>query len=150
MMKTKNNLGFLIFVLFLAGIASCKNNGAPAVAPPDFQIMDADSPIEGYFDRAVYEKGYISADGWAVDKENSAQAAKVMIYLDNQLLGEATSGKSRADVAAVKNNPNWTNSGWLFKKRASLSKGSHEIYALVLDKQGTAFRLPADKAIIVK
>jgi hypothetical protein len=155
--KTKNSFWLVFIVCFLAGLVSCNNHekeketSAPSVAPvPTFQAIGPKSPIEGYFDRALYSNGNFIADGWSVDKVNNTQAAKVTLYIDDKLLGEATLGKQRADVAATYKNPNWTSCGWVFTKKVSLNQGSHRVYALAEDKQGTAFKLLPDQTITAK
>jgi hypothetical protein len=154
-MKIKDS-HWLVVVLLLVSVVllSCSKGSEPPPAPAGSTTSTApagpNTPPEGFLDLATYEKGHFRAGGWAADKEDNAPVKKVMVYVDNKILGEAELGIQRGDVATEKKNPNWKNSGWEINKQIPLDKGSHQVYAVAVDKQGAEVKLPNEKNITVK
>lgn len=75
--------------------------------------------------------------GWSADYQDNGPAKSVIISIDGTVVGSATLGGSRPDVAAAYSQPAWTNSGWSFAYPASsLSSGSHNVTATATDSLG--------------
>jgi hypothetical protein len=100
-----------------------------------------DSPTEG---TTVMNGTQVVVGGWAVDTAGPGTGIEaVRIYLDNRmdaggtLLGEATYGKSRPDVATTLGNSAFANSGfdYLWTPRG-LSAGSHRLYVHARSRSG--------------
>jgi hypothetical protein len=78
----------------------------------------------------------IDIGGWAADAAGSGTGVdQVQVYADGQmnsggtLLGSATYGKARTDVAAAKGKPEWTNAGFdLTWTVNGLTPGNHTLY----------------------
>ncbi|HEY1808441.1 MAG TPA: hypothetical protein VGG42_07745 [Acidobacteriaceae bacterium] len=74
--------------------------------------------------------------GWAADWHQGSPVSQVSILIDGTVVGNATLGGSRPDVAATYNNSAFTNSGWTFTYAASgLSGGTHTVTAVASDNQ---------------
>jgi hypothetical protein len=77
--------------------------------------------------------------GWAADKEDGAPIGHVAILIDNNVIGNATLGGSRSDVAAYFNNSSYANSGYqMTYSIGSLAVGSHSVTAVAYDKTGAS------------
>ena len=92
----------------------------------------------------VAQGGTLSIVGWAADKEDGAPVAKVQVFVDNVLVGNAALGDARPDVANAFNNPAYTNSGWHLNYVVpnTLAAGSHSVSAIAFDSAGASTLLP--------
>jgi hypothetical protein len=96
-------------------------------------IIYIDSPTPN---QSVTNGDTLKIQGWAADTAGPGTGiAEVHIYLDGQagqsgtLVGAATYGVARADVAAANGRTDWANSGYEYSWRISgLTSGSHTIY----------------------
>lgn len=140
-MKIRGSNWFVVFLLISVVFIACSKG--PETPPPPQSGLN--TPPEGFLDLVTYEKGKIRVGGWAADKEDNAPVKKVMVYVDNKLLGEAELGIQRGDVAAGKQNPNWKNSGWEINKQITLDKGGHTVHAVAEDKGGAQGKLANEK-----
>jgi RHS repeat-associated protein len=119
-----------------------------------YNVGQSTSPVSGgsppsdYIDFAknngnggssIPQGGIIFAGGWAIDNEDGAPVAKVEVLLDGNVIGLATLGRSRPDVAAAYNRPDFTNSGWDFTGSIGfVAPGTHMITALAYDSSGNS------------
>jgi hypothetical protein len=68
--------------------------------------------------------------------------SKVQILIDGNVVGNATLGFSRADVASARSNPAYLHAGWTFTYPASgLSLGSHTVSAVAYNSVGLSATL---------
>lgn len=103
------------------------------VSPPTTTRIEIDTPAEG---ASVTNGVQILIGGWAADPTGPGTGVDlVRIYLDGpmdaggRLLGSATTGVSRPDVAAATGNPALATSGFNYLWTPSgLSGGTHTIY----------------------
>ena len=103
-------------------------------------------PPTGYIDHAwnafsqqpsLPQGGLLQASGWAVDQEDGAPVAQVILLVDGKPAGEATLGGVRLDVANAFNRPDWTNSGWILTVPTSnLALGQHVASLKISDSSG--------------
>ena len=100
-------------------------------------------------DAAEFKAGTLSVDGWAADQEDGVPVPRVMVYVDNKLVGKATLGIERPDVATHFKNSNWTRAGWQMRAALPLSKGKHTLFAVAYDKM-EAFSKSVDKEFAVE
>jgi hypothetical protein len=101
----------------------------------NFKTSEVNTLPEGYMDSIEYKEGILFASGWSADKEDGAPLEKILIYVDNKLLGKVTKkGIQRPDVANYSKNPNWLLSGWELRMEISLAKGTHRAFAVSFDK----------------
>jgi RHS repeat-associated protein len=99
---------------------------------------------------SVPQGGTILATGWAADNEDGAPVAKVEVLLDGNVLGLATLGGSRPDVASAYNRPDFINSWWGFTGSIGMvTPGTHIIAAVAYDWSGNSTLSPAYKTITV-
>jgi len=94
----------------------------------------------------------ITVQGWAAepDANPGAPLSRVEIEIDGQLLGVATLGISRPDVATAYNRPDYANSGWSFiGPVTNVDPGEHSIGVRVYTKSGGSFLLPLLRQIVV-
>lgn len=121
-MKTRSIISLSIFLFLVSSVL--------------FVYAGANTHPTGFLDSVKYQNGRFSASGWAADKEDNAPVKKVMVYMDGKFIGDARLGSVRSDVAEALKNPNWKKSGWDISKPIPLKKGTHEVSAAVIDKQG--------------
>jgi RHS repeat-associated protein len=117
------------------------------------------SPPSDYIDVAknngnggssIPQGGIMFAGGWAIDNEDGAPVAKVEVLLDGNVIGLATLGGSRPDVAAAYNRPDFTNSGWNFTGSIGyVAPGTHMINAMAYDSSGNSVLTASSVAITV-
>jgi hypothetical protein len=75
------------------------------------------------------------ARGWAADPEDGAPVSKVQVLIDGTVIGNATLGGARPDVAVA--DPRYLNSGWSFTSQVgSLSIGQHTLTVIAFDSTG--------------
>ncbi len=98
----------------------------------------------------VSQNDSLLVTGWAADAHEGAPVSQVAILIDGTVVGNATLGGSRPDVANYYNNSAYTNSGWSLTYAASgLSAGSHTVTAKAYDNQGLSVQLAGSKTITV-
>lgn len=137
-------LTILLFVLTL----SCSKNGT--IYEKNFQNPEVNKLPFGHLDLADYKDGIFYSSGWAADTEDGVPVQKVMVYIDNKLLGKASMGFERSDVAKHFNDPKWLKSGWQIKAKISLSKGQHTASAYAYDSMEAPTKLPEEKAFVIQ
>jgi hypothetical protein len=116
----------------------------------NFETSGINNSPEGALDFSEYKDGVITAKGWSADKEDGAPIEKVMIYVDNKVLGKVTKkGIEREDVVKFYNKPAWIRSGWEIEAIVPLTKGKHMIFAVSYDK-AEAFSKTAEKEFTIK
>ena len=118
--------------------------GASALigSPKTFTVTANQSPI-GSVDftgnpvnrtSTVAQFATLAASGWAADPDDGAPVTQVQARIDGVIVGTATLGYTRSDVATAFNNPAYTNSGWLFNYNVgSLAPGTHTVVFLAYD-----------------
>ena len=116
-------------------------------------------PPQGYVDGSVNladgatsvpQSGTLLVSGWAADPQDGAPVQQVQISVDGKVVGTATLGLSRPDVATVTGHTTWQNSGWSFSMSAStLAVGSHSVSAKASDLAGLQTDLPGSKTFTV-
>jgi N-acetylmuramoyl-L-alanine amidase len=130
-----------IFALFLLVILSCSVN---VKADATFSMLiKLEKPGS-----LIISKDYVDIQGYAVSKY---PLAKVNIYLDGKILGQATVGIERKDVAKLY--PKYLsslNSGFTYKLNVkNCSDGLHEVRLEAVDKKGvkvvTTFKVQVQK-----
>jgi hypothetical protein len=81
--------------------------------------------------------------GWAADQEDGAPVGRVSVLIDGVVVGNATLGLQRNDVAIGFGRPDWENSGWTFSYSVrSLALGTHHVAAVAYDSAGLSANLP--------
>src|SRR5205823_1651138 len=99
---------------------------------------------------SIPQNGTLRASGWAADKEDGSPVARVDVLIDGNVVGHATLGGSRPDVATAFNDPRYTNCGWSFSASIGmLSAGAHTVTAVAVDSQGLSTVLRGSKSITV-
>src|SRR5437764_14589339 len=79
---------------------------------------------------------------WTLSLHDALPIAKVQVFLDGTLIGNATLGLSRQDVASYFNRSDWGNSGWSLNYNVgNLAAGSHTITAVAYDSRGATAQL---------
>ena len=132
------------------GTATPTPTPTPTVAPtatPTPTPTPAPTPLPypndptGWFDGPAANatvSGTVTLWGWAVDRNATGSTSgvdRVVLYRDGPpgvgvLIGTATYGLARTDVASYFGNARWTNSGWQYDWAVgSLSAGAHTLYA---------------------
>jgi SAM-dependent methyltransferase len=86
---------------------------------PSLNNLKMGNALKGNID-SVHFTDDIHIAGWAFDKNSSAPVKEVCIYLNNELLGHATVGLQRPDVADHFQRADYLNSGWEFRADASI------------------------------
>ena len=88
---------------------------------------------------SVPQGGTLLVAGWAADQQDGAPISKVQVLIDDAVVGEATLGDARPDVAAALNNPAFTNSGWHFSYPVpgNLLPGTHTVRAVARNSIGS-------------
>jgi hypothetical protein len=115
------------------------------VVKPTVPVGSLDSAVDlttgsSTFSQSSGDTLYVG--GWAADYTDNGPAKSVQIFIDGSLLGTASLGYSRPDVAAYYNNNNWTNSGYeYFTSVSALGQGTHSITAVAKDSQGNTTTL---------
>ncbi len=124
------------WLIVMAAVVAVGMLPVPASAQPAATtvVTSVDAPSPG----ATLENGVqIFIGGWAVDRSATSGTGidEVRVYLDGPmnaggtLLGNATLGFSRPDVAQALGNPAYANAGFNFDwTPTQLSGGSHTIY----------------------
>jgi hypothetical protein len=133
----KKNLTFVMVILVLTiTLISCSKK--------------YDTPSSGFLDSIKYEGGLLSAWGWAADKDEGAPVGKVMVFVDDKMVGEAKLGLDRPGVAEEMKNPNWVKSGWTLSAPMTFEKGKHKVHAISVNKRGEQLRLHHELEFEVK
>lgn len=134
-------LGILIAAAAMLAIALPAGPALGQAVGSATTTITIDSPTEG---STVSNGIQVVVGGWAVDTAGSgAGIDSVRVYLDNRmdaggrLLGEATYGKSRPDVATSLGNSAYANGGfdYLWTPRG-LSAGQHTLYVYARSLSG--------------
>jgi hypothetical protein len=83
--------------------------------------------------------GTLYVRGWAVDTASGAPVQSVTVSVDGKIIGGATLGVVRTDVAAYFGRSDYTNSGWTFVMGVGgLSTSAHTVTATAVGPSGTA------------
>lgn len=127
----------VILVLSFVFVVACSKNSPTPVYDPSV----VNSCPTGYVDSTSYNGSEVSASGWAADKEDGVSIEKIVVYLDNQIIGNVTSRLERKDVSDVYKNPAWLASGWEFKTTLKVSTGKHILSVVIHDKMGAVTKL---------
>lgn len=135
-MKTKRLFWGTVILIVTIALISCSKKPT--------------TPSSGFLDAVTYENGQLSAVGWAGDKEDGAPVEKVMVFVDDKMIGEARLGIDRQGVADEMKNPNWVKSGWTLSVPMSLDKGIHKVHAVSVNKRGEQLRLHHEMEFEVK
>lgn len=102
-------------------------------------MISIDSPTQG---QTVPMGQQIGIGGWAVDVAAPGGVDAVEVYLDGKkdeggtLIGKATYGSARSDVAANLKNPAFTNVGFELDWNVNTSAGDHTAYVYVHSPNG--------------
>jgi hypothetical protein len=120
----------ILAALLVATVAVAPASAQTTPGTPEIKI---DSPRS---DALIIPGAEMVIGGWAVDPAGPGTGIdEVRVYLDGEmdrggrLIGMATYGKPRPDVAAVRGNPAWANSGFDYVWRPiGLRPGQHRIY----------------------
>jgi Bacterial Ig domain len=90
----------------------------------------------------VPQNSMLTVVGWAADQVDGAPVAKVAISIDNNVVGNATLGYPRPDVARAYNDSRYTNSGWQFSYNiGSLVPGTHTVTSTAYNQAGATTTL---------
>jgi Big-like domain-containing protein len=110
---------------------------AAALAHPADPLLQIDEPMVGSL-----AAGTVLVSGWAVDRnsKNDPDIERVSVFLDgigeDKMLGEATLGVSRPDVAELLDEPKFLASGWTFSWTAGTLEGNHTLFVIARGKAG--------------
>jgi hypothetical protein len=138
----------LCLTAILILIASCSKD--ETIHEKNFRSPETNKLPFGHLDVAYYKDGIFQASGWAADTEDSAPIQKVMVYIDNKLLGKASMGFERPDVAKHFNTPKWSKSGWQMKAKIPLSKEQHTVSAYAYDSMEVPVKFSEEVAFVVQ
>ena len=124
---------------------SSRQGGTGNTATASLTVPPNTSPI-GYLDQAINQangtttipqSGTLYVSGWAVDQEDKAPITKVEVKIDGSVVGNATLGGSRPDIATLFGSSAYTNAGWTFSYNiGSLAPGNHTVSAVAYDSIG--------------
>ena len=118
-----------------------KADSAGTGGTPPFGVIES-AVNNGSGGSSVPQGGLIRANGWAADTEDGAPVAEIEVLLDGKVLGLATPGGARPDVASAYNRSDFTNSGWSFTGSiGSVAPGTHVISAVAYDWSGNSSTL---------
>src|SRR5208283_2365645 len=88
--------------------------------------------------------------GWAIDMKDGAPVTQVQVLIDGTVVGNATLGLARPDIAAGYGNARFLNAGWTFSYSAqNLSAGSHTVSAVAYDSLGLSTTLGNSRTVQV-
>jgi hypothetical protein len=123
-----------------------KHGVVTTYGPRTITVTASMRPPVGHLDLAVNSangsssvptSGSLFVGGWAADYQDNGPAKVVQIAIDGTVVGTATLGGSRPDVASAYSNPAWANTGWSFAYGVgSLSVGGHTVTATAQDSLG--------------
>src|SRR5438477_557172 len=86
----------------------------------------------------VAQNSVVDVDGWAGDQEDGSPVARVTIYIDGAVVGNARLGLSRPDLGT-----RYSRGGWAFSYNiGNLAPGTHMVTAVAYDSQGRSATLP--------
>ena len=110
-------------------------------------------PPHGYLDQPAVNatiSGVVQVAGWVADE--SGTVARVDVVMDGRVVGQATHGITRPDVASDwPGVPGALNSGYAYRlDTRTLSNGAHFIEVRAVDAAGNSAVLVARKAIVVQ
>jgi hypothetical protein len=115
----------------------------------NFKTGDVNNLPEGNLDYMEYKNGVFHARGWSADKEDGAPLNKVLLYIDNKLLGKVTQkALERPDVVNFFKNQNYMKSGWEFMAKVPLTKGKHFAYAVAYDNMEGFTRIQEKEFVV--
>ena len=113
--------------------------------------VSTNNPPFGYLEQAVNQangtstipqSGTLYVNGWAADQEDKAPVAKVQVKIDGTVVGNATLGQARPDVASALGSSAYTNSGWTFSYNiGSMAPGTHTVTVVATDSNGASTTL---------
>lgn len=135
MKELTNRCIFSLLALVLLA-ASCSKNEMP-----QFDATVANSCPKGNLEVVAYAGGTLHVIGWALDPEDGVPVARIVVYVDNKIVGNGTTGMERQDVASFFKNPGWSKAGWEIKNKLSLPKGKHVLSVVVYDKMEAVTKL---------
>ncbi len=147
-MKPYGAVGLSILLMIGISLVSCSEKNSEKIHAENFKTDSVNTLPQGNLDTVRYEKGILSANGWCSDAEDGTPVQRVMIYVDNKLLGQAKLDSERPDVAKYFNNQKWIKSGWEIKAELPLSKRQHTLFAFCYDKMEAPAKL-GDKEFVV-
>lgn len=110
---------------------------AVVLRPEPAGYIDEVAAHEGQANQAR-RSGDVVVSGWAMDPFSRSPVASVLVVIGDQVMGRATTGGQRADVAKALGQNGLLHSGWTFRFGLSrLSPGPHlvEAYALLNDER---------------
>jgi hypothetical protein len=137
-------ISVLILLICMVFVLSCSESYTK-----NFKTGDVNRLPEGNVDEMEYKNGVFHARGWSADKEDGAPLNKVLIYIDNKLLGKVTQkALERPDVAKFFNNQNYVPSGWQFTAKVTLSRGKHFAYAVAYDNMEGLTKIQAKEFVV--
>src|SRR5205807_2493290 len=80
--------------------------------------------------------------GWSADREDGAPVSRVQILIDGKVVGNATLGGARPDVASFYGDTRYTNSGFNFSYNiGGMATGAHTVNAVATDSAGASTNL---------
>jgi hypothetical protein len=109
---------------------------APLAHPAD-PLLQIDEPRVGSL-----AAGTVLVSGWAVDRnsKNDPSIERVNVFLDgigeDKMLGEATLGVSRPDVAELLDESKFLASGWTFSWTTGNLEGNHTLFVIAWGNAG--------------
>lgn len=116
--------------------------------PEPAGYIDEIAAHEGQANQAR-RSGDVVISGWAMDPFSRSPAAAVLVVIGGQILGRATTGKQRPDVATALGQNGLLHSGWKLRSGLfRLAPGRHlvEAYA-VLNDEGRMVKLMGSRVI---
>ncbi len=130
--------------------AALKGAMTITVVPGNTPFGSVDSAIASNGTPSVSVADAVNVTGWAADGQQKAPVSQVQVLVDGNVVGLATLGIARPDIAASLNNAAYLNSGWNLKVAASgLSLGTHTVTAVATDSLGYSSTLTGTKTITV-
>jgi hypothetical protein len=145
-MKIFKKILLFTFMILTISIISCSDKGA--IHTENFKTPAVNNLPQGNLDIGSYRDGTLYAAGWSADLEDGVSVKRVMVYVDNKLVGQAKLGLERPDVGTFFKNPNWVKSGWEIRAKIPLNKAKHTLYAVVYDKMEAFTKYPEIEFII--
>jgi hypothetical protein len=150
-MKIYRAVGLSMLLVTGVSLVSCsdKNSEKMRIHAENFKTDAVNTLPLGNLETVRYEEGVLWANGWCADAEDGAPVQRVMIYVDNKLLGQAELDRERPDVAKHFNNPKWSKSGWEMKAELPLARRKHTLFAFCYDKRDAPAKVGEDKEFVV-
>jgi hypothetical protein len=139
MMKVKRFRPVVAFFLCMSpAVLSAAPTSRPAAKAPAAPVVT----VIGWVDAVKQGPGFVDVAGWAADSRSGAPVARIEILLNDKVVGTATTGVVRPDVAQAMKRNDYSKAGW--KAHVDLKNvkpGSYRLTARGWNARGESVQL---------